>query len=80
MLHILLAQGKPGCLAGLTFILTGVLETIERETASSLIKQCGGRVTSTISRNTTYIVVGDGPGPAKIKKVSYMYGNIILIK
>jgi len=67
-------------LAGLTFVVTGVLETVERETALSLIKQCGGRVTSTISRNTSYIVVGDEPGPAKIKKVSYMYGNIILIK
>lgn len=67
-------------MAGLTFIVTGVLETIERETAKSLIKQCGGRVTSTISRNTTYIVVGDEPGSSKIKKVSYMYSNMILIK
>jgi replication factor C subunit 1 len=67
-------------LAGLTFVVTGVLETIERETAVSLIKQCGGRVTSTISRNTSYIVVGDVPGLSKVKKVSYMYGNIMLIK
>jgi BRCT domain type II-containing protein len=56
-------------LAGLTFVLTGVLETIERETASSLIEQCGGRVTSSVSRKTSYIVVGDDPGSAKIKKV-----------
>jgi len=67
-------------LAGLAFVVTGVLETIEQESAKSLIKQCGGRVTSTISRNTSYIVVGDDPGPSKMKKVSYMYGNIILIK
>jgi replication factor C subunit 1 len=67
-------------LAGLAFVVTGVLETIERDTANSLIKQCGGRVTSTVSRNTSYIVVGDEPGPSKIKKVGYVYGNIILIK
>lgn len=67
-------------MAGLAFVVTGVLETIERETANSLIKQCGGRVTSNVSRSTSYIVVGDDPGPAKIKKVSYMCGNIILIK
>jgi replication factor C subunit 1 len=67
-------------LAGLAFVVTGVLETVEQETAKSLIKQCGGRVTSTVSRNTSYIVVGDDPGQVKIKKVSYMCGNIILIK
>ena len=60
--------------------MTGVLETIEREEAVSLIKQCGGRVTSSISRKTSYIVVGDEPGPSKIEKVSYMNGCIILIK
>jgi BRCT domain type II-containing protein len=51
------------------FVVTGVLETIEREEASSLIRQCGGRVTSSVSRNTDYIVVGEQAGPAKIEKV-----------
>jgi len=63
-------QGKLDCLAGLAFVVTGVLETIEQETAKSLIKQCGGRVTSSVSRNTSYIVVGDDAGPAKIKKAT----------
>lgn len=63
-------QGKPGCLAGLVFVVTGVLETIEREEANSLIKHCGGRVTSSVSRNTSYVVVGDEPGPAKIEKAT----------
>lgn len=63
-------QGKPGCLARLAFVVTGVLETIEREEAISLIKQCDGRVTSSISRNTSYIVVGDEPGPSKIEKAT----------
>lgn len=63
-------QGKPGCLSGLVFVVTGVLETIDREETNSLIKQCGGRVTSTVSRNTNYLVVGEQPGPAKIEKAA----------
>jgi replication factor C subunit 1 len=53
------------------FVVTGVLETIDREETCSLIKQCGGRVTSNVSRNTSYLVVGDEPGPSKIEKVFY---------
>lgn len=71
MLSCLLSQGKPDCLSGLVFVVTGVLETIDREETSSLIKQCGGRVTSSVSRNTNYLVVGEQPGPAKIEKVFY---------
>ncbi|PNF30645.1 Replication factor C subunit 1 [Cryptotermes secundus] len=63
-------QGRPGCLSGLVFVVTGVLETIDREETSSLIKQCGGRVTSSVSRNTNYLVVGEEPGPAKIEKAA----------
>ncbi|XP_021919425.1 replication factor C subunit 1 isoform X2 [Zootermopsis nevadensis] len=61
-------QGKPGCLSGLVFVVSGVLETIDREQVTALVKQCGGRVTSSVSRNTSYLVVGDEPGPAKIEK------------
>lgn len=67
----MLSQGKPDCLSGLVFIVTGVLETIDREEASSLIKRCGGRVTSSVSRSTSYLVVGEDPGPSKIEKVFY---------
>lgn len=67
-------------MAGLVFVVTGVLETIEREEATSIIKQCGGRVTSSVSRNTSYIVVGYEPGPSKIEKVIYLYGSIMSIK
>lgn len=71
LFHILFAQGTPGCLSGLVFVVTGVLETIDRDQAAALIKQYGGRVTSSVSRNTSYLVVGDEPGPAKIEKVPY---------
>ena len=67
---MLLKQGKPGCLSGLVFVLTGVLETIDRDETAAIIQKYGGRVTSNISRNTSYLVVGDEPGPSKIGKVS----------
>jgi BRCT domain type II-containing protein len=76
---VLFEQGKPGCLSGLTFVVTGVLETINREQTVALIKQYGGRVTSSISRNTSYLVVGDDPGPSKIEKVPYSVSHTFFL-
>ena len=56
-------------MAGLTFVVTGVLETIDRDEVASLIQKYGGRLTSSVSRNTSYFVVGDEPGPKKVEKV-----------
>ena len=43
------------CLAGLVFVLTGVYESLEREEMSDIVKKYGGKVTSSLSRNTTYL-------------------------
>ncbi|NBB75344.1 MAG: NAD-dependent DNA ligase LigA, partial [Bacteroidetes bacterium] len=48
--------------AGKTFVLTGSLPTLTRSDATSLIKEAGGRVTSSVSGNTDYLVVGANPG------------------
>ncbi|KAJ9584532.1 hypothetical protein L9F63_021142, partial [Diploptera punctata] len=63
-------EGKPDCLSGLVFVVTGVLETIDRDEVSSIIQKYGGRVTSNISRNTSYLVVGEEAGPKKIEKAN----------
>lgn len=42
-------QGKVDCLKGLCFIITGVLESLEREQAETLIKEHGGRCTTSVS-------------------------------
>lgn len=56
---------------GLTFVITGVLESIEREEAKSLIERYGGKVTGNISKKTNYLVMGRDCGAAKCDKVSY---------
>ncbi len=53
--------------AGKTFVLTGSLSTIKRSTAKETITQKGGKVGSSVSRNTDYLVVGEAPG-SKLQK------------
>ncbi|MBC8170935.1 MAG: NAD-dependent DNA ligase LigA, partial [Anaerolineae bacterium] len=57
-------------LAGLTFVLTGALPTLSREEASELIKAHGGSVSSSVSKKTSYVLVGDSPGSKAEKAAS----------
>ena len=49
-------------LAGKTFVVTGTLSGFSRSDSESRIKELGGKVTSSITRNTDYLVVGESPG------------------
>ncbi|WP_152039445.1 NAD-dependent DNA ligase LigA [Salinigranum salinum] len=51
-------------LEGLTFVFTGSL-SVTRGEASDLVERHAGRVTSSVSSNTSYLVVGDSPGQTK---------------
>lgn len=45
-----------------TFVLTGALVKYTRDEATQLIKECGGKVTNTVSKNTDFVIVGEDPG------------------
>merc|ERR1719282_840364 len=63
-------KGSPDCLAGSVFVLSGVFESLEREEAGELIKKLGGKVTSSVSKNTTYLVAGVEAGASKLEKAA----------
>ena len=64
------AEGAPpgeGVLSGRTLVLTGTLPDLTREQATERILAAGGRVTSSVSRKTDYVVAGDAAG-SKLEK------------
>ncbi|MCL6447478.1 MAG: NAD-dependent DNA ligase LigA [Armatimonadetes bacterium] len=61
-------QAKP--LAGKLFVLTGALSRYTRQQAQELIESLGGRVTSSVSKKTDYVVVGEDPGSKYEKAVA----------
>ena len=47
---------------GLTFVVTGTLSAFPRKDAEARIKELGGKVTSSVTKKTSYVVVGESPG------------------
>jgi len=58
---------KTGSLEGLTFVLTGTLPTLAREEAKARIEAAGGKVTGSVSKQTSYVVAGEAAG-SKLEK------------
>lgn len=54
-------------LSGKTFVVTGTLEHLSREEAHARIRQAGGKVSSSVSKETNFLVVGNNPGSKRTK-------------
>ncbi|MDH5174946.1 MAG: helix-hairpin-helix domain-containing protein, partial [Elusimicrobiota bacterium] len=52
----------PQILVGKTFVFTGELRGYSRSEAEKLVKNLGGQATSSLSKQTSYVVVGENPG------------------
>lgn len=70
------SEPKKETLAGLTFVLTGTLPTMTRDEASELIKKNGGKVSSSVSKKTSFVVAGEEAG-SKLKKAQDLGVKII---
>lgn len=58
-------------------MLTGVFDSLERDEAAAIIKELGGKTTTSLSKKTSYVVAGEDSGPAKLAKAEDLGTSII---
>lgn len=64
-------------LSGKTFVVSGVFEKFSRDDLKKAIEDNGGKVGSSISAKTDYVIAGDNMGPAKLDKANKLNVSII---
>jgi DNA ligase (NAD+) len=67
---------KEGALKGLTFVLTGTLPSLTRDEAKERIEAASGKVTSSVSAKTSYVVAGEEAG-SKLDKAQALGLKVI---
>lgn len=67
---------EDGKFKGLTFVLTGTLPTLSRKDATQIIENAGGKVSSSVSKKTDYLVSGDDAG-SKLTKAQNLGIKIV---
>ena len=72
-----LLAGQTNILEGQSIVVSGVFESISRNDLKKLIENNGGKVSSSISAKTSFIVAGDNMGPSKKQKAGKLDINII---
>jgi len=65
-----------GVLSGLTFVITGTLPTLSRTDAAGLIEENGGKVASSVSKKTNYLLAGEKAG-SKLDKANQLGVTVI---
>jgi len=67
MNHDRAAPAEGGAFDGLTVVITGTLDSMDRKEAQELVKRLGGKATGSISSKTSLVVAGDSPGSKRDK-------------
>ncbi len=70
-------KNQSDVLQGQTFVVSGVFYKVSRNELKKLIEDNGGKVSSSISKKTNYVVAGDKMGPAKLKKATDLELSIL---
>ncbi|MBP9761593.1 NAD-dependent DNA ligase LigA [Candidatus Saccharibacteria bacterium] len=68
---------RSGKLSGMSFVVTGTLDSLSREEAAERIRDLGGSFQTAVAKDTTYLVAGGKVGTSKLKKAE-AYGTKIL--
>ena len=69
-------EKKMDLLTGLTFVVTGTLKNYSRDEIHNYIKKLGGKVSTSVSKNTDYLICGENPG-SKLEKARAIGVKII---
>lgn len=67
--NVELPEAAPNCLGGLTVVFTGVLPNLDRDASEATAKRYGAKVTKSILKKTSLVVIGEEAGPSKVKKI-----------
>jgi DNA ligase (NAD+) len=70
------SKTQSGAFSGMTFVVTGTLPTLSRDGAKEFIESHGGKVTDSVSKKTSYLVLGENPG-SKFEKAQSLEVKII---
>jgi DNA ligase (NAD+) len=66
-----------GPLTGKNFVVSGTLDSLEREEAAEKIRSLGGVFQSSVGKTTDYLVVGENPGQSKLDKAEKLGTKVL---